>query len=78
MVEGVYHEPASVTVTRLICQLILTLTIFIGAGLLMIAHPEYGYGVSVLLGALIGSWFGVVGVDRRHIKAIAARKAADD
>jgi hypothetical protein len=52
-----WHEPASVTVTRLICQVIVTLTVLGASVLLVLAHPEYGAGIALVCGVVLGSWF---------------------
>jgi hypothetical protein len=52
-----WHEPASVTVTRLICQVIVTLTVLGASVLLVLTHPEYGAGIALVCGVVLGSWF---------------------
>jgi len=52
-----YHEAASVTVTRLACQMIVTLTVLGCSVLLVLTHPEYNAGVALVCGVVLGSWF---------------------
>jgi hypothetical protein len=52
-----WHEAASVTVTRLICQVLVTLTVLGASVLLVLTHPEYGAGIALVCGVVLGSWF---------------------
>lgn len=57
---GSWHEAASVTITRLICQFALSVgTLFVALWLLL-NHPEYSAGVALVSGIVLGTWFGVV------------------
>ena len=53
-------EPSSVSVTRLICQLVLSLVVMAGGVLLLLTHPEYNGGIAMAIGMVLGAWFGVV------------------
>jgi len=55
-----WHEAASVTITRLLCQFALSVgTLFVALWLLL-THPEYATGEALIAGIILGSWFGVV------------------
>ena len=55
-----WHESPGVTITRLICQLILAIAVMIGATIVFLTHPEYAVSASLLIGVVVGSWFGLV------------------
>jgi hypothetical protein len=66
-----WHEPASVTVTRLVCQAAVTLIVLGFSVFLILTHPEYNAGVALVCGVVLGSWFAVPsgmswGRRRRH------------
>ena len=50
-------EAASVTVTRLICQAVVTLIVLGFSVVLILTHPEYNAGVALVCGVVLGSWF---------------------
>jgi hypothetical protein len=52
-----WHEDARVTATRLVCQMIVTLTVLVASVLLVLTHPEYAAGVALVCGVVLGSWF---------------------
>jgi len=52
-----WHEPASVVITRLACQLLVTLSVLGAALLLVLTHPEYNAGVALVCGVVLGTWF---------------------
>ncbi len=55
-----WHEAASVTIVRLLCQFALSVgTLFVALWLLL-THPEYGAGIALVAGIVLGAWFGVV------------------
>jgi hypothetical protein len=54
-----WREPASVTVTRLICQVLVTLSVLAAGLLLVLTHPEYNTGVALVCGVVLGTWFAV-------------------
>lgn len=55
--ESEWHEDARVTATRLVCQMIVTLTVLVASVLLVLTHPEYAAGVALVCGVVLGSWF---------------------
>jgi hypothetical protein len=55
-----WHEDASVTITRLICQFILSVGTLCVALWLLLTHPEYAAGIALVAGIVLGAWFGVV------------------
>lgn len=66
-----WHEPASVTVTRLICQAAVTLIVLGFSVILILTHPEYNAGVALVCGVVLGAWFvmpGNLGRVRRRRK----------
>ena len=65
--EG-YHEPAAVSVVRLVCQTMVVLTVLFGAGTLLVFRPEYSSAAIALIGVVVGACFGLVRLDgiRRH------------
>jgi uncharacterized membrane protein (UPF0136 family) len=60
-----WHEPASVTVTRLVCQAAVTLIVLGFSVFLILTHPEYNAGVALVCGVVLGSWFAVPAELRR-------------
>jgi predicted membrane protein len=68
--EG-WHEDARVTATRLVCQLLVTLSVLGFSVFLVLTHPEYNAGVALVCGVVLGTWFAVphelhLGRRRRH------------
>ena len=65
------HEQASVTVTRLICQCLVTLSVLAAGLMLVLTHPEYNAGVALVCAVVLAAWFvvpaGLWGT-RRHRK----------
>jgi hypothetical protein len=64
-----YHEPAAVSITRLVCQTLVVLTVLFGAGTLLVFRPEYSSAAIALIGVVIGACFGLVrfdGIRRRR------------
>lgn len=55
-----WHEAASVTITRLLCQFALSVGTLVVALLLLLTHPEYSAGIALVAGIVLGAWFGVV------------------
>lgn len=55
-----YHEPASVSVTRLVCQTLVVLTVLFGSGTLLWLRPEYATVAVAFIGVVIGACFGLV------------------
>jgi len=69
--EG-YHEPQSVSITRLVCQTLVVLTVLLGAGTLLLVRPEYSSAAIALIGVVVGACFGLVrfeGLRRRRDKS---------
>jgi hypothetical protein len=52
-----WREDPRVTATRLVCQLIVTLTVLGASVFLVLTHPEYGAGIALVCGVVLGSWF---------------------
>lgn len=70
-----YHEPPMVSITRLICQTLVVLSVLFGAGTLLIARPEYSSAAIALIGVVVGACFGLVrfeGMRRRRGRATDA------
>jgi hypothetical protein len=59
-----YHEPVKLAITRLVCSTILALTVLIGAGVMLLVHPEYANAAIGFIGVVVGASFGFVGVRR--------------
>jgi hypothetical protein len=57
---GEWHEAPQVTIMRLFCQLILSVGVLAGCGLLVVNHPEHAAGAAMAAGVVLGAWFGVV------------------
>jgi len=57
---GAWHEAASVTITRLLCQFALSVGTLCVALWLLLNKPEYAAGVALVAGIVLGTWFGVV------------------
>ena len=55
-----YHEPPSVAITRLVCSAVLAMTVLIGAGILLLVHPEYANAAIAFIGVVVGASFGFV------------------
>jgi hypothetical protein len=67
-----YHEPATVSITRLVCQTLVVLAVLFGAGTLLLVRPEYSSAAIALIGVVVGACFGLVrfeGLRRRRDKA---------
>jgi hypothetical protein len=52
-----WHEPASVTITRMVCQVLVTLIVLAAGLLLVLIRPEYNAGVALVCGVVLGAWF---------------------
>ena len=66
-----YHEPASVAITRLVCSAILAMTVLVGAGVVLLVHPEFANVCVAFIGVVVGASFGFVRAEglrrvRRH------------
>jgi hypothetical protein len=57
---GEWHEAPQVTITRLVCQLVLSVGVLTACGLLVVNHPEHAAGAAMAAGVVLGAWFGVV------------------
>lgn len=55
-----WHEAPSVTITRLLSQLVLSVGVLTAAVLIAIARPEYTAGAALAIGVVLGSWFGML------------------
>ena len=55
-----YHEPAAVSITRLVCQTLVVLAVLFGAGTLLLVRPEYSSAAIALIGVVVGACFGLV------------------
>jgi len=55
-----WHEAPSVTITRLVCQLVLSIGVLSGCVGVAMAKPEYMAGATLAAGVVLGAWFGVV------------------
>jgi hypothetical protein len=55
-------EAPAVTITRLVCVLVLTLVILCGGVALILTHPEYTSHAALVIGLVIGAWFSNAGV----------------
>lgn len=60
-----WHEAASVTVTRLICQLVIALVVLGGAVVILLNHPEFSNAALLCVGVVLGAYFGASGLSRR-------------
>jgi hypothetical protein len=58
-----YHEPTSVSITRLVCQTTVVMTVLVGSGALLIVRPEYSSVAVAFIGVCIGACFGLVRLD---------------
>jgi hypothetical protein len=56
-VDEHHEEAASVQITRLVCQLVVTVSVLGAALLLVLTHPEYNAGVALVCGVVLGTWF---------------------
>lgn len=45
------------TITRLICQVVVTLIVLAAGLVLVLTHPEYNAGVALVCGVVLGAWF---------------------
>jgi hypothetical protein len=61
-----YHEPTSVSITRLVCQTTVVLLVLIGSGVLLVVKPEYSSAALALIGVVVGASFGLVRFERLH------------
>lgn len=57
--ENGWHEAASVTITRLLCQFALSVGMLFVALWLLLNYPQYVGGEALIVGVILGSWFGV-------------------
>ena len=55
-----YHEPSTVAITRLVCSTILALTVLVGAGVMLLFHPEFANVCVAFIGVVVGASFGYV------------------
>lgn len=55
-----WHEAASVTITRIVCQLVLSVGILVVCLWLALVHPEYNGAVGLLVGTILGAWFSLM------------------
>jgi hypothetical protein len=55
--SGEWHEDPRVAVTRLVCQVLVTLAVLGFSVFLVLTHPEYNAGVALVCGVVLGSWF---------------------
>jgi len=55
-----WHEAPSVTITRLICQLLLSVGILSVCLWLLLTRPEFNAAVGLLTGTVLGAWFSLV------------------
>ena len=72
--DDAYHEPTTVSITRLVCQTLVVLVVLMGAGTLLFFRPEYSSAAIALIGVVVGACFGLVrfeGIRRRHGKTSA-------
>jgi hypothetical protein len=53
-------EATSVLITRLVCITLVVMTTLVGAGVLLILHPEHASVAFALIGVVIGASFGLV------------------
>lgn len=51
-------EPASVQIARMVCQLVVALAILGVSLILVLTHPEYNSAVALVIGVVMGSYFG--------------------
>jgi len=59
-----YPEPTSVSITRLVCITLVVVTVLCGAGVLLLARPEYSNAAIALIGVVVGASFGLVSSSR--------------
>jgi len=62
-VDEDHPDPPAVSITRLVCQTIVVMTILVGSGLLLVARPEYSSVAIAFIGVVIGASFGLVRMD---------------
>jgi hypothetical protein len=55
-----WHEAPSVTITRLVCQFLLSVGVLAGATAIAMLRPEYTAGATLAAGVVLGAWFGIV------------------
>jgi hypothetical protein len=55
-----WSEAPSVTITRLICQLVLSVGVLTTSLFLVLVRPEYAAGATLAAGVVLGAWFGIV------------------
>jgi len=51
------REDPRVSATRLVCQMIVTLSVLSFSVFLVLTHPEYNAGIALVCGVVLGSWF---------------------
>lgn len=61
-----WHEDARVAATRLVCQLIVTLSVLVLSVVLILTHPEYNAGIALVCGVVLGTWFAIPSEFRRR------------
>jgi hypothetical protein len=52
-----WHEAPSVTIVRLVCQLLLSVGVLAGCLWVMVNKPEDTAGAALAAGVVLGSWF---------------------
>jgi hypothetical protein len=57
---SVEREDWRVSVTRLICTLILSVGILTVCLWILLTRPEYNAAVGLLTGTVLGAWFGII------------------
>jgi hypothetical protein len=57
-------EPTAVLITRLVCITLVVVTVLLGAGILLLARPEYSNAAIALIGVVVGASFGLVSASR--------------
>jgi hypothetical protein len=60
VVKNGWHEATSATITRLVCSTILALVVLVGAGVMLLIHPEYANAAIAFIGVVVGASFGYV------------------
>jgi hypothetical protein len=73
-VEHEWHEAASVTITRLVCAFVLAMVVVLGAGTIMLAHPEYASVSTAFIGVAIGASFGFSRNETQLLRRAARRQ----
>lgn len=55
-----WHEAPSVTITRLVCQFLLSVGALAVSLFLLLTHPEFVGGIALVTGVVLGAWFGII------------------